>query len=140
MPIYEYHCKNCNKNFEEWLKVSEAEKDQICPECGKLASRFLSQTSFVLKGEGWYVTEYGKNSASSSPTKNTQSNETAKAADTKKSSENSSAGSASAHDSNNASANSSNTASSETVSKKESNTKKAEAPASSKASSASATA
>ncbi len=66
MPIYEYHCKNCNNTFEEWLKVSDAEKSQPCPQCSQQADRFVSQTSFVLKGGGWYVTEYGKNSASSS--------------------------------------------------------------------------
>ncbi len=67
MPIYEYNCPHCDTNFEEWLKVSEADSVQQCPECGKDAQRFVSQTSFVLKGSGWYVTEYGKDSASSSP-------------------------------------------------------------------------
>ncbi len=82
MPIYEYHCKNCNNTFEEWLKVSDAEKSQPCPQCSQQADRFVSQTSFVLKGGGWYVTEYGKNSASSShnaPTSSKQNSDTATA-------------------------------------------------------------
>lgn len=66
MPIYEYHCTHCNSTFEEWLKVSEADSAQKCPTCGVDAQRLVSHTSFVLKGSGWYVTEYGKNSASSS--------------------------------------------------------------------------
>ncbi len=65
MPIYEYNCPNCGNNFEEWLKVSECEEPQPCPNCKSQSHRIVSQTSFVLKGEGWYVTEYGKNSASS---------------------------------------------------------------------------
>ncbi len=89
MPIYEYHCKKCNKNFEEWLKVSEAEKDQQCPDCGTLSSRFVSQTSFVLKGGGWYVSEYGKNSASSTKqsgvnTAESSSSQSSDSSDTKK--------------------------------------------------------
>ncbi len=64
MPIYEYKCPECGTAFEEWLKVSECENPQPCPNCKGEAHRIVSQTSFVLKGEGWYVTEYGKNSAS----------------------------------------------------------------------------
>ncbi len=66
MPIYEYACKNCGNIFEEWCKkVSEAEESCICPNCGHDGQRLISNTSFALKGEGWYVTEYGnkKNTA-----------------------------------------------------------------------------
>ncbi len=46
--------------------MSEEKDPQKCPSCGTLSQRQVSQTSFVLKGSGWYVTEYGKNSASTS--------------------------------------------------------------------------
>ncbi|GAB7023090.1 FmdB family zinc ribbon protein [Salidesulfovibrio brasiliensis] len=58
MPIYEYQCEKCSNVFEEWQTGFE-EKDQECPECGGSAKRLISNTSFVLKGSGWYVTEYG---------------------------------------------------------------------------------
>lgn len=59
MPIYEYQCPSCRKVFEEWITVSEAHADRPCPECGAASSRVLSSTSFVLKGAGWYVSDYG---------------------------------------------------------------------------------
>ncbi len=59
MPIYEYECPSCGRIFEEWVKVSEAHSEEACRSCGTPSPRVMSQTSFVLKGQGWYVTEYG---------------------------------------------------------------------------------
>ncbi|MBO4334972.1 MAG: zinc ribbon domain-containing protein [Desulfovibrio sp.] len=59
MPIYEYQCPKCGRTFEEWVKVSEAHGEEACPDCGTFSPRLISQTSFVLKGGGWYVTDYG---------------------------------------------------------------------------------
>lgn len=59
MPIYEYRCDKCGKQFEELKKgFDQAEAD--CPDCGASAHRLISHTSFVLKGSGWYVTDYKK--------------------------------------------------------------------------------
>ena len=30
----------------------------ICPSCGGPMKKMISNTSFVLKGSGWYVTDY----------------------------------------------------------------------------------
>lgn len=30
----------------------------ICPSCGGVMKKLISNTSFVLKGSGWYVTDY----------------------------------------------------------------------------------
>ncbi len=59
MPIYEYHCPHCRKNFEEWLKSDDDASMHPCPTCGASSPRIISQTTFILKGGGWYVTEYG---------------------------------------------------------------------------------
>lgn len=59
MPIYEYECPNCGQVFEEWGKASESGKEEPCPKCGALSPRVISRTSFVLKGDGWYVSDYG---------------------------------------------------------------------------------
>ncbi len=59
MPIYEYQCPQCHNIFEEWLSVSTATDTSPCPECNTSAARIISNTAFVLKGGGWYVTEYG---------------------------------------------------------------------------------
>jgi len=60
MPIYEYRCVECQQLFEEWCKQIE-DKSVLhnCPICKGEARRIMSNTSFALKGGGWYVTEYG---------------------------------------------------------------------------------
>ena len=58
MPIYEYRCKNCNSVFEEWLKEFDV-STMPCPHCQGEGERMISMPSFILKGGGWYSTEYG---------------------------------------------------------------------------------
>ena len=58
MPIYEYRCGACGHEFELMQKITDRPKRK-CEACGRLkARRMISQTSFVLKGQGWYVTDY----------------------------------------------------------------------------------
>jgi putative FmdB family regulatory protein len=58
MPIYEYRCEACGELQEAIQKMSDAPL-KLCKHCGKEAlERVLSKTSFVLKGSGWYVTDY----------------------------------------------------------------------------------
>lgn len=59
MPIYEYLCPQCRHLFEEWTKSAQDSAPEPCPRCGASAPRVISQTSFVLKGDGWYVSDYG---------------------------------------------------------------------------------
>jgi putative FmdB family regulatory protein len=59
MPIYEYACKSCGKHFETMQKISEP-PIAPCPRCGDTADRMISQTSFTLKGGGWYKDGYSK--------------------------------------------------------------------------------
>jgi putative FmdB family regulatory protein len=58
MPVYEYECKACGHAFEEWQKMSD-EPVKTCPKCKKKkVERLISQTSFQLKGGGWYKDLY----------------------------------------------------------------------------------
>ena len=59
MPIYEYECEECQNIFEEWQRNHEC-NEAACPECGGKAGRVISPTSFVLKGGGWYTTDYAR--------------------------------------------------------------------------------
>lgn len=59
MPIYEYRCEKCKKEFEIEQKISEAPLKK-CPECGGKVTRLISNTSFILKGTGWYLTDYAR--------------------------------------------------------------------------------
>jgi putative FmdB family regulatory protein len=74
MPIYEYACKKCGHHLEVMQKMSDKPLTR-CPECkGKLEKQF-SQTSFQLKGSGWYVTDYS-NSAGKKDKKSDTATET----------------------------------------------------------------
>jgi putative FmdB family regulatory protein len=57
MPIYEYECMNCGQHFEVMQKFSD-EPLSICTACSGPLHKLISHTSFVLKGSGWYVTDY----------------------------------------------------------------------------------
>ncbi|MFP4392677.1 MAG: FmdB family zinc ribbon protein [Desulfohalobiaceae bacterium] len=65
MPIYEYSCPECQHLFEEWQKDFR-ERTIQCPICGAEAKRMVSNTAFILKGSGWYVTDYCRGASSSS--------------------------------------------------------------------------
>lgn len=58
MPIYEYKCKKCGAVSEFFKRISANDKTEVCPECGGQAIRIVSPSSFILKGSGWYVTDY----------------------------------------------------------------------------------
>ncbi len=58
MPVYEYECKDCGKIEEVFQKISDPVRT-ICPNCRGNLSKLISQSSFHLKGSGWYVTDYG---------------------------------------------------------------------------------
>lgn len=57
MPIYEYKCNDCEQTHEIIQKFSD-DPITICPKCKGLLKKIISNTSFVLKGSGWYVTDY----------------------------------------------------------------------------------
>jgi len=96
MPTYEYVCDACGHEFEEVQKISDPPIDR-CPKCKKRkAHRLISQGNFILKGGGWYVTDYkgggkkrtpDKDGAGASEKKDTPSKDDAKPSkDVKKSS------------------------------------------------------
>ncbi|HEX7928413.1 MAG TPA: zinc ribbon domain-containing protein [bacterium] len=65
MPIYEYVCETCGKEFEVIQKFSEPElKHHDCAPKSKV-HRKMSLTSFHLQGGGWYSSGYGSGSGSS---------------------------------------------------------------------------
>jgi putative FmdB family regulatory protein len=58
MPIYEYQCAKCGV-FEAIQRITENPLKK-CPTCKGKVERLISATSFVLKGSGWYATDYAK--------------------------------------------------------------------------------
>ncbi|TNF22761.1 MAG: zinc ribbon domain-containing protein [Deltaproteobacteria bacterium] len=66
MPIYEYRCEGCGHQLEKLQAFSDDPLTK-CPVCAEdLLKRLISQTSFHLKGSGWYVTDYKKSGGAGS--------------------------------------------------------------------------
>lgn len=63
MPIYEYICESCGQRHEAIQKYSDPLLTK-CPKCGGKLKKLISNTSFVLKGTGWYVTDYARKGSS----------------------------------------------------------------------------
>ena len=81
MPIYEYICDSCGSNHEIMQKITE-EPLSTCPVCEGKLRKMISNTSFVLKGTGWYVTDYASNKNSALKTQSTDKQENAPASST----------------------------------------------------------
>jgi putative FmdB family regulatory protein len=64
MPIYEYKCNKCGV-FEAMQGIKESALKK-CPTCNGKVERQMSRGSFILKGSGWYATDYAKKSTPSS--------------------------------------------------------------------------
>ncbi len=58
MPIYEYKCKKCGKEYELFQKITDPAA-KTCKFCKGPAHKLISLSSFHLRGSGWYVTDYG---------------------------------------------------------------------------------
>jgi putative FmdB family regulatory protein len=57
VPTYEYKCEQCQRVFEVKQRISDAPLT-TCEVCGGTIHRLLSSAPFILKGGGWYVTDY----------------------------------------------------------------------------------
>lgn len=86
MPIYEYKCEKCGIEHEVMQKMTEKPLT-VCKSCGGSLKKMMSSTSFVLKGSGWYMTDYAdktkKNSKEEAPEKRDKT-DSAAAKETKK--------------------------------------------------------
>lgn len=78
MPIYEFRCKKCNAHLEVFQKLSDKQPSR-CRKCGGRLEKLMSAPAIQFKGEGWYVTDYGRKG--SKPEKESSSPEPAAAGD-----------------------------------------------------------
>ena len=58
MPIYEYQCQTCG-TIEVTRRITEKALTK-CPTCKSKVKKLISNTSFQLKGTGWYITDYAR--------------------------------------------------------------------------------
>ena len=69
MPIYEYKCTKCGQ-IKEAIQHFSDKPLKKCNHCSGKLHKLISQSSFHLKGTGWYVTDYAnKSNGSSGPAK-----------------------------------------------------------------------
>lgn len=82
MPTYEYECDKCREVFEIRQRITEPALTSH-DGCGGAVRRLLSAAPFILKGDGWYVTDYPsesrKKAMSSEKGSDTKSDSTTKA-------------------------------------------------------------
>jgi putative FmdB family regulatory protein len=66
MPTYEYRCKACGHEFEEFQSMS-SDPLTMCPKCAKPSLKRLmsSGVGLIFKGSGFYLTDYKKSNTSS---------------------------------------------------------------------------
>jgi putative FmdB family regulatory protein len=57
MPVYEYQCAECGQVEEAFQKISDPPLEN-CSHCRGSLKKLISQSSFHLKGSGWYATDY----------------------------------------------------------------------------------
>ena len=58
MPVYEYRCQQCG-DIEVTQKITDKSLTR-CPTCKGKVKKLISNTSFQLKGTGWYITDYSR--------------------------------------------------------------------------------
>jgi len=79
MPTYEYRCKSCGHEFEEFQTMS-SDPLIMCPKCAQPTLKRLmsSGVGLIFKGSGFYQTDYKKSNTSSSSGAKPESNSVTK--------------------------------------------------------------
>jgi putative FmdB family regulatory protein len=79
MPTYQYKCPHCAYEFEEFQSITEDAIDK-CPKCGRKPRRLITGgAGFLLKGSGFYTTDYRSESYKAAAAKEKSDSISAKA-------------------------------------------------------------
>ncbi len=68
MPTYQYRCKSCGNELEIVQKMSDSSLT-VCPKCEKESFErvITAEGGFVLKGSGFYKTDYNSSKPPAAP-------------------------------------------------------------------------
>ncbi|WP_232528605.1 FmdB family zinc ribbon protein [Pelolinea submarina] len=85
MPVYVYHCDECDFQFEQQQKFSDKPLKR-CPECGKDSlHKVYTPVGVIYKGSGFYSTDHRSSSGANFPSRaKKEEKEKAEAADSTK--------------------------------------------------------
>ncbi|MDI6776484.1 MAG: zinc ribbon domain-containing protein [Syntrophales bacterium] len=83
MPIYEYRCRKCGKEYEVLQRITDPAVN-ACKFCHGPVEKLVSLSSFHLKGSGWYVTDYSGKKVSSTEGKKEETTEPSSSAESGK--------------------------------------------------------
>ncbi|HWH76339.1 MAG TPA: zinc ribbon domain-containing protein [Candidatus Binatus sp.] len=81
MPIYEYQCQKCG-TIEVTQRITEKPLAK-CPTCKSKVKKLISNTSFQLKGTGWYITDYARKGQTNGESKSDNSSKSASSSESK---------------------------------------------------------
>ena len=60
MPVYVYHCNECNQTFELKRSYEDADRGAMCPRGHINVRRVFTRPTIVFKGSGFYSTDHRK--------------------------------------------------------------------------------
>jgi putative FmdB family regulatory protein len=89
VPIYEYKCTQCGEVFEAFQKITDDPLSE-CRFCRGKVEKLISQTTFQLRGSGWYLTDYARKNSGGSGEKSKTNGTSEKSTETKTSADSSS--------------------------------------------------
>ena len=72
MPLYEYQCDACGREFELIRKFSDPPLEK-CPHCGGTVRKLFSSPAIQFKGSGFYITDYAKKDQAAPPSGDSRS-------------------------------------------------------------------
>ena len=76
VPTYDYQCEACGRTYEIRQRIS-APPLTVCQYCQGPVRRLIAAAPFILKGRGWYVTDYPSESRKKSMESEKKAAETA---------------------------------------------------------------
>ncbi len=59
MPTYHYSCERCGHEFEIEQRITDPPRKR-CPKCRGSVYRVIHPVGHILKGSGFYATDYRK--------------------------------------------------------------------------------
>lgn len=57
MPVYQYHCKDCEAQFDAQQRITDKPLTK-CSECGGRIHRVIQPVGVIFKGSGFHINDY----------------------------------------------------------------------------------